>query len=287
MTYTTILLDKPEDGIGLITLNRPERLNAWNPTMMAELIDAIEKLDKDDDVRAVIVTGAGRAYCAGADLEPADWDKKGRTGLQWRGIHPGHGRAIYVGRVRDEYADHRGQSTDTPPGVGITMTLPMDVRIAADTSKIGFVFNRRGMVPEGCSTWFLPRIVGVSLASELMLSGRIFSGKDAYDWGLVSRVVPADQVLATAFEVARDIRDNTSAMSVAFARRMIWDMLGAPHPMEAHRVESESLYFMFQSKDLMEGVMSFLEKRSPKFPMKPGSDLPDFFPWKKSPPFRE
>ncbi|MFH1137173.1 MAG: enoyl-CoA hydratase-related protein [Pseudomonadota bacterium] len=286
MTYTTILLDRPEDGLGLITLNRPDRLNAWTPTMMAELIDAVGLLDNDDDVRAVVVTGAGRAFCAGADLSPEDWDKRTSQAVSDDDIpRDTAGRftlAVYEMK-KPIIAAINGHAT----GVGITMTLPMDVRVAADTSKIGFVFNRRGMVPEGCSTWFLPRIVGVSLAAELMLSGRIISGKDALDYGLVSRIAPADQVLAAALGIAREIRDNTSALSAAFARRMIWDMLGASHPMEAHRVESQSLHFMFQSQDLVEGVFSFLEKRPPRFPLKPNRDLPGFFPWKTSPPFKE
>ena len=170
-------------------------------------------------------------------------------------------------------------------GVGITMTLPMDIRIAADTVKMGFVFNRRGMVPEGCATWFLPRIVGVSRASEWMLSGRMITAAEALEAGLVSRVVPGDQLLGLAKELAREIRDNTSAVSVALARQMIMRMLGADHPMAAHIIESKNLDYMFKSPDLLEGVTSFLEKRPPKFPMALGRDLPRHWPWWTNPPY--
>jgi enoyl-CoA hydratase/carnithine racemase len=171
-------------------------------------------------------------------------------------------------------------------GVGITMTLPMDVRIAAAGAKIGFVFARRGIVPEACSSWFLPRIVGISRAAEWVYTGRVFDAEEARAAGLVSRVVPPDAVVETARALAREIADNTSAMSVALARQMLWRMLGADHPMEAHKVDSRAIYFMGRSPDAHEGVASFLEKRPARFTMRPSADMPDFVPWWGERPFK-
>ncbi|MBU2547904.1 MAG: crotonase/enoyl-CoA hydratase family protein [Proteobacteria bacterium] len=277
MAYETILTEKPEPGIGLLTLNRPDRMNAWNRTMMAEVIEALQAMDEDDEIRVMIVTGRGKGFCAGADLDP---------------------EGAMVGARQDESAgtprDTAGQMTlvvydlkkpviaainGAAVGVGITMTLPMDVRIASTKARMGFVFNRRGMVPEGCSTWFLPRIVGITRASEWMTTGRILTAEEALAGGLVSRVVKPEELMPTALDIAREIRDNTSAVSTALSRQMLWRMLGADHPMEAHEIESRCLYYMSQSPDLVEGVMSFLEKRPPAFPMKTSRDLPDFYPW--------
>ena len=277
MAYETILTEKPEPGIGLLTLNRPDRMNAWNRTMMAEVIEALQAMDEDDEIRVMIVTGRGKGFCAGADLDP---------------------QGAMVGARQDESAgtprDTAGQMTlvvydlkkpviaainGAAVGVGITMTLPMDVRIASTKARMGFVFNRRGMVPEGCSTWFLPRIVGITRASEWMTTGRILTAEEALAGGLVSRVVKPEELMPAALDIAREIRDNTSAVSTALSRQMLWRMLGADHPMEAHEIESRCLYYMSQSPDLVEGVMSFLEKRPPAFPMKTSRDLPDFYPW--------
>ena len=283
MDYQTIRYEQPEPGLCLVTLNRPDRMNAWTYVMMEELIQAVRQADADDDVRVVIVTGAGRAFCAGADLDPEMLARQAAETPPGEIARDTAGRlvlAIYELK-KPVIAAINGPAV----GVGITMTLPMDVRIAADTVKMGFVFNRRGMVPEGCSTWFLPRIVGVSRASEWMLSGRMITAAEALEAGLVSRVVPGEQLLDLARELAREIRDNTSAVSVALARQMIWRMLGAEHPMEAHILESRNLDYMFKSPDLLEGVTSFLEKRPPKFSMKPGLDLPGNWPWWTNPPY--
>jgi enoyl-CoA hydratase/carnithine racemase len=264
--------------IAIITLNRPDQLNAWTVTMMGEFIDALGVAEGDDGVRVVVVTGAGRAFCAGADLASGGFNVNS----------PDNGR-------RDVHRDTAGRATLTmydmkkpiiaaingpAVGVGITMTLAMDIRIAADNvRKMGFVFNRRGIVPEGCSTYFLPRIVGISLASELILTGRIFSSQEALEMGLVSRTVPPGALLETVLALAGDIAENTSAISSALARQMLWKGLGDDHPMAAHIRESRGLDYMFTREDCLEGVTSFLEKRPARFSMKPSQDMPDYYPW--------
>ena len=271
------ILCEVDDRIATVTLNRPDRLNAWTITMMEELIKAFDILDKDDEVRAIIVTGAGRAFCAGADLDPgnfADRQKEMRTDKVPRDTAGQFTLKVYETK-KPVIAAINGPAV----GVGTTMTLPMDIRIASETARMGLVFNRRGMVPEGCCTWFLPRILGLSQAAEWILTGRVFSAQEALQGGLVSRVLPEETLLPTARELAHEIADNTSGISTALSRQMLWRMLGADHPMEAHKLESKCLHYMFQSIDLLEGVASFLEKRPPNFEMKPSTDMPDFFPW--------
>jgi enoyl-CoA hydratase/carnithine racemase len=265
------ILYEVDDRIAFITLNRPERLNAWTVVMMDELIRAFDISDKDDAVRAIIVTGAGRAFCAGADLDPEGFAER-RKKLDPHEVP----RDTVIAAINGPAV-----------GVGTTMTLPMDIRIASEEARMGLVFNRRGMVPEGCSTWFLTRILGVSRAAEWIYTGRVFSPQEALEGGLVSRVLPLDKLLPTARELAHEIADNTSAISVALSRQMLWRMLGADHPMEAHKIESRCLHYMFQSPDLLEGVGSFLEKRPPKFQMRPSVDMPDFYPWWKDRPYED
>ena len=265
------------DRILTITLNRPDRLNAFNSTMLAELLQALDDADADDEVRAIVFTGAGRAYCAGADL--------------------GKGGSTFAGGPEEAEAEHRDggglltlrlfecrkpviAAINGPAvGVGITMTLAMDVRIASDEARIGFVFARRGIVPEACSSWFLPHIVGISQAMEWVATGRIFSAQEALQGRLVSRVVPAAELLPTARAIAAEIVENTSAVSVCLARHLLWKMLGADHPMEAHKLDSKAIHWMGRSPDAYEGVSSFLEKRPPSFRMSASRDLPEFFPW--------
>ena len=278
MAYTTILVDKSE-SIMTITLNRPERLNALNGPMLLETLAALDDADADDSVRAIIFTGSGRGFCAGADL--------------------GGGGGTFDHAEREQRSEHRDggglltlrlfecrkpviAAINGPAvGVGSTMTLPMDVRIASETAKFGFVFARRGIVPEACSSWFLPRLVGISQAMEWVATGRVFSAQEALAGGLVSRVVAPDQLLPVARALAAEIVDNTSAVSVALARQLMWRMLGADHPMEAHKLDSRAIYAMGQSPDGYEGVTSFLEKRPARFTMKVSSDMPGFFPWWK------
>lgn len=273
-----------EESVLTLTLKRPEKLNAYTSTMQRELLDAIDRADRDDDVRAVIVTGAGRGFCAGADLSGGG-ETFNSTG---RGEISDHrdGGGILTLRIFESIKPFIAAINGPAVGVGITMTLPMDVRIASSNAKIGFVFTRRGIVPEACSAWFLPRIVGISRASEWVSTGRVFSAEEALEGRLVSRVVPPEDLLGSARALAREIASNTSALSVALSRQMLWRMLGADHPMEAHKIDSRAIYFMGRSPDAAEGVTSFLEKRVARFPMRPSKDMPSFYPWWKERSFK-
>jgi enoyl-CoA hydratase/carnithine racemase len=265
------------DHVLTITLDRPDRLNAFTPTMAHELIEAFDRADADDDVRAVIVTGEGRGFCAGADLagggDTFDWRDRQAADEVPRDLG---GRVAL--RIFDAVKPVIAAINGPAVGVGITMTLPMDVRLAADGAKIGFVFTRRGIVPEACSSWFLPRIVGVSLAMEWVATGRVFSAAEAHAGGLVRSVHPQDELLGAAHAIAREISDNAAPVSVALARRLLWTMLGAGHPMDAHRADSRAMFARGQSDDAREGVTSFLEKRDPQFTDKVSDGLPDVFP---------
>jgi len=279
MTYEQIRYDV-DAAIATITLHRPEKLNAFTGQMMRELIDAFERADRDDAVRVVIVTGAGRAFCAGADLSGGSGTFDHAHGTEPPSIDEHRdGGGLLTLRIFESKKPVIAAINGPAVGVGITMTLPMDVRIAAAGAKIGFVFARRGIVPEACSSWFLPRIVGISRAAEWVYTGRVFDAEEARAAGLVSKVVAADAVVETARGLAREIADNTSAMSVALSRQLLWRMLGADQPMEAHKVDSRCIYWMGQSPDAHEGVASFLEKRPPRFTLRPSSDMPPFYPW--------
>lgn len=266
------------DHVLTITLHRPEKLNAFTERMCRELIDAFDRADVDDDVRAIVVTGAGRAFCAGADLSTG-----GRTfdyEAQQQGIddHRDGGGLVSL-RIFELRKPVIAAINGPAVGVGVTMTLPMDIRIASSTARFGFVFARRGIVPEACSSWFLPRVVGISQALEWAYSGRVFDADEALAGRLVGRVVEPDALLPTAYALAREIADNTSAVSVALTRALMWRMLGADHPMEAHRVDSKCIYWLGRAADAREGVSSFLEKRPARFKMSPTQDMPPFYPW--------
>ena len=275
-----------EDGIATITLNRPDKLNAFTNTMRLELIEAFDRIDADDAVRAVIVTGAGRAFCAGADLSAGsrtfDYAARGAVGKEEQRRDGGGTVSLRIFECKKAViAAVNGPAV----GVGATMQLPMDIRLAADGARFGFVFTRRGVVPEACSSWFLPRLVGVQQALDWVLTGRVFDAQEALEGGLVKRVLPAAELLPAARAIARDIADNTSAVSVALARQMLWHMLGAEHPMEAHKIDSRGIQMMGRAPDAYEGVASFLEKRRPRFTMRVSSDMPSFFPWWTDRPF--
>ncbi|MDA0340602.1 MAG: crotonase/enoyl-CoA hydratase family protein [Proteobacteria bacterium] len=261
-----------EERIATITLNRPEKLNAFTATMREELIGAFGRADEDDEVRVIIVTGAGRAFCAGADLS-----KGGDTFHFDDSFRDGGGQVSL--RIFESKKPVIGAINGAGVGIGVTMTLPMDIRIASTNARFGFVFSRRGVVPEACSSWFLPRIVGISQALEWVFSGRVFDAAEALAGGLVKEVVPPEDLLDRAREIAREIADNTSAVSVALSRQMMWRMLGADHPMEAHKIDSRGIAQMGRASDVREGVESFLEKRPPNFSMKPSTDMPAFYPW--------
>ncbi len=289
MAYETIKYEVAEH-ILTITLNRPDKLNAFNATMMTELIDAFDKADADDDVRAIIVTGAGRGFCAGADLSSgADtFDRDARRGPVKRladgkvdysdpNVRDGGGQVTL--RIFKCLKPVIGAINGPAVGIGVTMQLPMDIRIASVDARFGFVFSQRGIVPEAASSWFLPRIVGISQALEWCYSGRVFPADEALAGRLVSRVVPADELMTTARALARSFINKTAPVSVALIRQMMWRMLGADDPMEAHKVDSRGIYARGRSEDVKEGVMSFLEKRPAQFKNKVSSDMPDYFPW--------
>jgi enoyl-CoA hydratase/carnithine racemase len=264
------------DGILTITLNRPERLNAFTETMRRELIAAFDLADSDDEVRVVIVTGEGRGFCAGADLGGGgatfDWRER-ESADGWDVPRDGGGQVSL--RIFESTKPVIAAINGPAVGVGITMTLPMDIRLVAEGAKIGFVFTRRGIVPEACSSWFLPRIVGISQAMEWVATGRVFDAQEALRGGLVRSVHAPDELLAAAHAIAREIADNTAPVSVALGRRLLWSMLGAEHPMVAHRADSKAMFARGQSADAREGVQSFLEKRPAAFGDRVSDGLPD------------
>jgi enoyl-CoA hydratase/carnithine racemase len=275
-----------KDGVLTITLNRPDRLNAWTPTMARELIAAFDRADADDEVRVVVLTGAGRGFCAGADLagggETFDWRERERQG---EAAVPRDNGGRFTLRVFESKKPVIAAINGPAVGVGATMTLPMDIRLAAEDARIGFVFARRGIVPEACSSWFLPRVVGISRAMEWVATGRVFSAQEALEAGLVRSLHPAGELLGAAYALAEEIARNTAPVSVALARRMLWTMLGAEHPMLAHRADSRGMFARGQSADAREGVTSFLEKRPPKFPDRVSDGLPDVLPGWSAPAF--
>ena len=278
------------DHILTITLNRPDKLNAFTAIMQRELIDAFDHSDKDDNIRAVIVTGEGRAFCAGADLSagadtfgsalqsgPIKRTADGKVDYSDPDVRDGGGQVTL--RIFKSLKPVIAAVNGPAVGIGATMQLPMDVRIASENARIGFVFSQRGIIPEACSSWFLPRIVGISQALEWCYSGRVFSAQEALAGGLVSRVVPPDQLLPTARALAAEFAAKTAPVSVALTRQMLWRMLGADDPMEAHKIDSRGIFSRGRSEDVKEGVVAFLEKRPAVFKDKVSTDMPDYFPW--------
>ncbi len=265
------------DGIATITLDRPDQLNAFTTTMEHELIEAYDRCDADDSVRAVVITGAGRAFCAGADLSAgADTfaqrlDEPGADDVR----RDGGGRVVL--RMFECRKPIIAAINGPAVGVGITMTLAADFRLAADDARIGFVFNRRGLVPESCSTWFLPRLVPLQTALDWVYSGRIFDATEAHAAGLVYALHPAADLLDRARALAHSLTEHSAPVSVALSRQMMWRTLGAEHPMIAHRIETRGINIRGTGPDAREGISSFLEKRPASFPDRVSSDLPDLF----------
>jgi enoyl-CoA hydratase/carnithine racemase len=286
------LLYSVEDGIATVTLNRPEKLNAFNTQMMRDMIAAFDLTDADDAVRAVIVTGAGRAFCAGADLsgggETFDYEKRGGEdrAARTRGGAQRDGGGLLTLRIFESLKPVISACNGPAVGVGVTMQLAMDIRLASDAARYGFVFARRGLNPEAASSWFLPHLVGVQTALEWCYTGRIFPAQEAKERGLVRSLHAPDELLPAARAIAREIADNTAPVSVALTRQLIWRMAGAAHPMEAHRADSRGIQARGGSGDAREGVMSFLEKRAPQFPNRVSEDLPDIWPHWKAPEFQ-
>lgn len=281
-----------EDGVATITLNRPEKLNAFNTQMMKDLIDVFDVTDGDDAVRAVIVTGAGRAFCAGADLsaggETFDYDKRGgedQAARQKDGVQRDGGGLVSL-RIYDSLKPVIAAVNGPAVGVGVTMQLPMDIRLASTDARFGLVFARRGLNPEAASSWFLPRLVGVQTALEWCYTGRVFPAQEALERGLVRSLHAPEDLLPAAKALAREIAENTAPVSIAITRQLIWRMAGAQHPMEAHRADSRGIQIRGKMADAREGVMSFLEKRPPQFPNKVSSDLPDIWEHWQAPGFK-
>ncbi|HEY5635351.1 MAG TPA: crotonase/enoyl-CoA hydratase family protein [Burkholderiales bacterium] len=280
MTYQHILYDLTE-GILTVTLNRPEKLNAFTATMRDELIDAFDRADADDAVRAMVITGAGRGFCAGADLsgrgESFSAARRSGTDPGLDGHRDGGGQVTL--RMYECLKPILVACNGPAVGIGATLQLAADIRLASSNARYGFVFTRRGIVMEACSSWFLPRLVGMQQAMEWVSTGRVFSAEEALAGRLVRSVHAPEALLPAAYALAREIRANTAPVSVALNRQMMWKMLGADHPMEAHRIDSKGIYALGATADVKEGVESFLDKRAPAFPMKVSRDLPSYFPW--------
>ncbi|MEX0828339.1 MAG: crotonase/enoyl-CoA hydratase family protein, partial [Haliea sp.] len=258
------------------TLNRPDKLNAFTDIMTHEMIDALDRADADDNVKAIIITGAGRCFCAGADLaNGGDTFKADST----RGSLQRDGGGLLTLRLFDCMKPIISACNGPAVGIGATMQCAMDVRMASEDARYGFVFAKRGIVPEAGSSWFLPRLVGISQALEWTYSGRIFDAEEAHKGGLVRSVHKPACLLLAARDLAQEFAEQTSGISIAMTRNMMWKMLGADHPMEAHKIDSRSMYFTGRSADAIEGVQSFLEKRPAEFPGKVSQDMPEFFPW--------
>jgi enoyl-CoA hydratase/carnithine racemase len=297
MGYETIRVNVT-DHVQMITLHRPEKLNAFTRQMMNEMIEAFDESDGNDDVRVVIVTGAGRAFCAGADLsagaktfelnERKDRAQPrvmadGKVDYSDDALRDGGGRVTL--RIFNSLKPVIAAINGPAVGIGATMTLPMDIRLASTEARIGFVFARRGIVMEAASSWFLPRLVGPQQALEWIYSGRVFNAEEAHHGRLVSKVMPSDELLPEARRLAKEIVDNTSPVAIALMRQMVWRMLGADDPMEAHKVDSRGIFERGRSADVREGVTSFLEKRAAEFPDKVSKDMPSYFPWWRERPY--
>lgn len=269
-----------QNGVATVTLDRPDKLNAFTDVMRKELVDIFEAADQDDSVRVVVVTGAGRAFCAGADLSTGGntFNNPERRGIARTSEHRDGGGQVSLAIFRCRkpvIAAINGPAV----GVGITMTLPMDIRVVAEDAKVGFVFARRGIVAEACSSWFLPRIVGISKATELCYTGRVFRASEEANSGLFNYVVKSDEVLEKAMALAKEIADKCSAVSLALTKGLLWHGLSDSDPQTAHLNDSRCIFWAGQQADAYEGVQSFLEKRAAKFPMSPTKDMPDFYPW--------
>lgn len=291
MSYSEIAYEVA-DHVATVTLDRPDRLNAFTVTMQRELCSVLDEIDADPEVRAVVVTGRGRGFCAGADLGGGgasfdhDTDLAEAAGVvrEADGRHRDEGGLVAL-RFFDCTKPVIGAINGPAVGVGITMTLPFDVRLASTTAKFGFVFARRGLVPEACSSWFLPRVVGISRAMEWCATGRVFGPDEAVAGGLIRSVHEPDELLPAAYAIAVEIASSASAVSVTLTRALLWRMLGAPHPMDAHRIDSALVDALGPGADVREGVLSFLQKRPPEFPNRVPADLPAPYPWWEEPPF--
>ena len=287
MPSSDLLVDF-DDHVLTLTFNRPEKLNAVTYDMQAELMSAFERADRDDAVRAVIVTGRGKGFCAGTDLSAgglARMTGEGNAPPPAEGKVPRDKGGPLALRIFNSNKPYIAAINGVAAGMGAALTLPMDVRIGTPAARYAFPYVRRGIGPESCSSWFLPRLVGVSRALEWMSTGRTVSAQDALDAGLLSKIVPDEQLQTAARELGLEIARNASSMAVALTRRMVWRGVGYDHPMYSHRLESQGLHAMSATGDPREGVRAFAEKRTPQFPARPSVDLPADFPWWEEPPY--
>jgi len=273
------------DGILTLTLHRPEKLNAFTGRMLQEMIDAFDRADDDDSVRVIIVTGEGKAFCAGADISGGSSNFVGGASQDVVEDYRDGGGLLTL-RIFASKKPVIAAINGAAVGVGATMTLPMDIRLASSAARIGFVFTKRGIVPEACSSWFLPRLVGISQAAEWVYTGRIFNAEEALAGRLVSRIVPPEGLLEAARSLAFEMMEGTSAMSVTLSRQLLWQMLTADHPMDAHKVDSKCVHWTSHGADAVEGVMAFLQKRPAAFSLRPSQDMPPFYPWWPPRPFK-
>jgi len=273
-----------EDRILTITLNRPEQMNTYNYTLHYELIDAFDRADEDDNIRAIIITGAGKAFCAGMDLS-----EKGSS------FSPGSmpieefrdGGGMMALRMFQCKKPLIGAINGPAVGFGFTFTLPMDIRIGSTKAKMGMVFVRRGVLIDACSSWFLSKVLGINRALEWAMTGKVYSAQELYEGGLFNYLVEPEELIPKAREIAKEIAENTAPVSVAITRQLIWTMAGAEHPMQAHRIESKGFHWAGQQPDVVEGIMAFLEKRKPNYSMSVKDGMPPFYPWMPEPPFKE
>lgn len=278
-----------EDGVAVVQFNRPERMNTFTSVVMAEMLDLFDRTDADDAVRGVVVTGSGRAFCAGADLAAAGDTFACKPGARPHDIdvngvrRDGGGRVVL--RIYRSLKPVVAASNGAAVGVGATMQLPMDARLAATDSRYGFVFSRRGITPEACSSWFLPRLVGTPAALEWFYSGRVFQAQEALDKGLVQSLHEPGELLDAAIGHVRAMTGDSAPVSVAIARQMVWQGLGAAHPMDVHRVDSRSLQERGKSADAKEGIEAFLAKREAAYPDRVSDGMPGFYPWREEPGF--
>ncbi|GAC70538.1 enoyl-CoA hydratase-related protein [Gordonia soli] len=268
----SVVVTERRGPIAVLRLNRPDRLNAFTIPMMEQLIAAFDETDADDSVRAVVLTGTGRAFCAGADLEAGASTFASPTDE----VPPDGGGQVAL-RIHRSLKPVVSAVNGAAVGVGVTMTLPTDIRIASDDARFGFVFTKRGIVPEACSSWFLPRLVGLPTSLRWAMGGQTVGADEALERGLVQQVVAKDQVLDTAVDVATELITDTAPVSVALTRQLLWRMAGAPGPFDAHLADSRGIHHRGQSADVAEGVTSFLEKRPPRFTDRVSTDLPDIF----------
>jgi len=279
MTDFTMFDLKVTDGVAVATFNRPDKMNTFTPVVMREMIELFDITDADDAIRAVVVTGSGRAFCAGAELGIAGGDTFNYTKRASSDeiIHDGirrDGGGRVVLRIFRSLKPVIAAVNGAAVGVGVTMQLPMDFRIASTSAKFGFVFSRRGITPEACSSWFLPRLVGVPTALDWTYSGRVFDANEAKEKGLVQSLHAPEDLLPAAMELAHKVTERSAPVSIAIARQMIWRMMGAEHPMDAHRIDSRALQSRGQSADVKEGIASFMDKRDPNFPNGVSHDFP-------------